>query len=173
MLAVIALLATIGAVAAGIAYRKNMSRAARYAADPSCQSSLIVAQGSCTTEPATITAQWIKKNRGSRYYRLAMRTTGSIDSVELKGANDKAVWNASPVGSLITAQRFAYPETERPRVTLIAVNSLSALTAWNPAWQEKNTKVGMWFLGIIALLSSAMTVARVLRRASPHPPRSR
>jgi hypothetical protein len=172
MLMVIAVLATIGTVAIGISYRNNEQRAARYAADPSCQSSLVVRSpaapvGLCTTELATITALWLHRNRGTRYYRLAMLTTSRvIDSLDLKGENDKAVWNAARVGSSITVQRFAYPATERRRVTLVAVNGLNAQTAWNPAWQEKNAKVGMWFCGIAALLSMAGLLLVRARRAT-------
>lgn len=170
ILAIIALLATIGTVAAAIAYRRNVARAARYAVDPSCQAPLVVGSPSapnalCTTEPATITAQWVHRNRGSRYYRLAMHSDGrAIDSVEVKGANAKAIWNALPVGSAVTVQRFTDVKPDQRRVTLVTTGGLSALTAWNPAWQEKNTKTGMWFLGIIALLSAAALVRLRARR---------
>lgn len=159
ILAVCAVLATVGAVAAGIAHRNNTERAAQYAADPSCRASLgmkpssAAVDGRCTIEFATVTVRYVHTYRRSRSYRLGLETSdGAVDSIELKGPDDKVIWDASPVRSAIVVQRFTDRGPGKRHVTLVTSNGLQARTAWNPAWQTMNTEIGMWFLGMAALV---------------------
>ena len=160
IVAVIAVLSTAGAIGAEIAHRNNAARASRYAQDPSCRASLVTtgntisSRASCTGEDATVTAQYIHSYRSSHYYRLGLRTAdGMIDSVEMTGPAAVALWRALPVGSVATVQRFAHDAASTRHVTLVRVGALEGRTEWNPAWQEGNTLLGVWFLGLIAMAS--------------------
>jgi hypothetical protein len=159
LLAMCAVLSAGGTAFAAIAARQNAHRAERYAADPVCHVAPSLGQldtlppSPCMVAVAMVTAQYVHTNRGARYYRLALRTAdGVVDSIEAKGANDKAIWGALPVGSRVAVQRFLDDGARLPHVTIVAVNGLSARTEWNPAWQAGNTQFGVWFMGIATLV---------------------
>lgn len=176
-LAIIAVLASAGAIAAGMSRQHNAMRAARYASDPSCRTSLFQnssnsPKGLCSSESATVAARWVHSYRGSHYYRLALRASdGIVDSIEAKGRNDKAIWIAAPVGAAVTVRRFTENGLTKRHVTLVAAGGLDAQTQWNPAWEANDAELGGWFLAIVALLSTAglvWTRARHVRTtASP------
>lgn len=160
IVALIAVLSTVGTIGAEVAHRNNAARASRYAQDPSCRESLatpgstISSRASCTGEDATVTAQYIHTYRSSHYYRLGLRTAdGMIDSVEMTGPATVALWRALPVGSVARVQRFSHDAASPRHVTLVRVGTLEGRTEWNPLWQEGNTLLGVWFLGLVAMAS--------------------
>ena len=172
MLAVVAVLATAGAIAAGIGYRHNSHRAARYAADSGCTAPAEVtpptsSNGLCATESATVEARWIHTYRSSHYYRLAVRSAdGVVDSIELHGSNDKAIWMATPIGSAVMVRRFSEEASPKQHVTLVATKGLVAQTLWDPEWENRDREFGIWFLSIVAVVCSA-GLYRIRARRSP------
>ena len=162
ILLVIAVLATVGTLAALLAHRNNAARLAAFRGDPTCtQGGLSAVPGapgrSCSIVTATIASRWIHRYKGSRYYRLAVQPAGGgTDSVELKGPTDKSVWNMATPASVATVTLFTESPTARRRVTRVSTSTLTAITSWNPEWRDTDSEFGVWFLGITAL---ACTVA--------------
>ena len=172
LLAICAVLATIGAAAAEVARRHNVARAAAYAGDASCGALAVAAPGGlCTTELAVVTGHYVHTYRSSHYYRLVLRTAdGAADSIELKGTPHKSLWDASPIGSRLSVQRFAGDGPAKRHVTLVRAIGLEARTEWNPAWQQGNTEVGVWFLGGLAVVFGIVLLWRgPQRRGQPNP----
>ena len=156
ILAIIAVLATGGAIAAKVSHAHNLLRLALFQADPLCGAASAEAERAastrvCTVGPATVSARWVHVYKGSRYFRLALAVPdGAIDSVELKGATEKAAWNAATPGSPATITRFVEALDTKPHVTRVTAGGLTATTSWSPEWRNRDTDIGIWFLGLTA-----------------------
>ena len=168
--AIIAAVSTFGAAAAGVAYRVNESRLARYQTDAFCSAPLSAParpDGSvCTVEQAQVAARWIRTSRSSRYYNVALRTRdGGVDSVALEGTVRRDLWNTATVGAWVLVQRFADSRAHRRHVTVVRASDLVSPTTWNPVWRNTDAIAGIVFLSVIAAVSLiALAYTRATQR---------
>jgi hypothetical protein len=166
--AVIAGCCAFGAAVAAVLYVGNRSRLQAYQADALCRAALIspaVREGSaCSVDYARIVDRWVSWHRSTGYYYLGLRAPdGGIDSVELKGAWRKNMWDMSPMGASLLVQRYQEAHWGRRRVTLVRTPRAIARTQWNPAWHADDTMGGVVFMSGAALIA---LIAFVRKRAS-------
>ena len=112
VIAIVAVLSTIGAIAAGVANGDNSARVARFDADPGCRAPLnravpFTPPSMCSNDDATVVAQYVYSQHNSRYYRLALRQSdGAAHSIETERRPAQALGALAPVGTLVRVQRF-------------------------------------------------------------------
>jgi hypothetical protein len=169
LLAILAALAALGAVAADIVHRSNVARVAHYQDDALCWAPLsapIEVKGSpCRVETAEVTARWIALDHGTTSMHLAIRTTdGLADSVELKGADNRDLWDGSVVGTSLLVQRFKEPFARRHHVTVVQNNGLVSRTQWNPTWRVDDAALGTTVCAVIAVAALIALLGMRVRR---------
>jgi hypothetical protein len=172
LLALLAIVSIGATVAAAIMHHNNLGRAGRFEGDDSCRvpiarADTTVNAGACSVEVAHVAAHWVRRSRGSYYYRLALRTgDGKLDSIELKGDHRRAAWEASPIGTAVLVRRYAeLPSDTRRNVVSIQADGVEVRTAWNPSWRNDDAAFGAMAFGFIsAVWLVALTVSLWRRR---------
>jgi len=102
-------------------------------------------------------------------YNVAVRTSdGFVDSVELKGTDARALWDATPIGASVLVQRLT--ESTRSHVTVVEKDGLVSRTEWNPAWRQDDAMVGVVFLSAVAAIA---IIALIVGLAKARPDTSR
>jgi hypothetical protein len=146
----------VGAIAAGVAYQQNASRAAVYREDRLCGTSILFPASEegalCSVEAAQVADRWTTAHRGSTYYHLALSTSdGVVDTVELQGSDRHLLWNESKAKAPVMVQRFRETETGPLHVTVVTRMGSIARTEWNPAWRADGAVSGVAFLSLGAV----------------------
>ena len=165
--AIVSAFCAFWAVVAAVLNVDNRARLELYQRDRSCRAPLTspaAENGSlCSAGYARVVDRWVTWHKSTGYYHLGLTAPdGAIDTVELKGAWRRTMWDMSPMGASLLVQRFRQPLDRRPRVTLVRTRRSVARTEWNPAWHADDTMRGVVFLGGVAVVA---LIAFVRQRA--------
>lgn len=156
----------IGVIAAGLAYGTNRPRLDRYQHDAVCSAPLAsppdTNDSACTVETAYVARRWSRSYRSSHSYYLAVVTSDAIvDSMELKGAVRRILWDATDNGQEVLVQRFRDPTVRKVHITLVQADGVISSTAWNPITRNQNALAGIAVFSVTTV--GALLVVALVR----------